>query len=378
MPIGGSLHCVEMDPRLPASLAGLIANPSLLAPLSLQQWDSLLRIARRGNVLGSLAVSLDAAGLTPTIPPVCRPHIKAALALAERQTRAVRWETIRLREALGELGIPLVLLKGSAYLAAGLPFAAGRFFSDVDILVPDSRIAEIEGTLMKHGWATTHLSPYDQQYYRRWMHELPPMRHLKRGTVVDVHHRILPLTARYHPDPAVMLDLAVPAAREDKVWVLCPEDMLLHSATHLFHEGELPNGFRDLVDLDCLFRRFLADPGFEERVVRRARVLNLERPLELAVHYTTSILNTPIPTDGALARYLSSPGPRTRMLDALYRRALHPHHPLIDRPGSQAARWLLYIRAHWLRMPPHLLLRHLGHKAMMRYKKDEPALAGRA
>jgi hypothetical protein len=365
----------ETEVFRPAELVRLIFEPARLEALTLRQWDVLLRLARRGNVLGTLAVSIDEAGLSDNVPPVCRPHLRAALALAARQARAVRWETLRLREALDQLGIRLVLLKGAAYLAAQLPFAGGRFFSDVDILVPHARIREVEGALIQHGWATTHLTPYDQRYYRQWMHELPPMRHLKRGTVVDVHHRILPLTARYHPDPVRMLDAAVPTA-EAGVWVLAPEDMLLHSATHLFHEGEFANGFRDLVDLDRLFRYFLPQDGFADRLTHRARELQLERPLELAVRYTHRLVATQLPETGPLRSRLSSSGPRMQLMDALYERALRPDHPLLDAPGSALARWLLYVRAHWLRMPPHLLVQHLGRKALVGLK--EPAVTGRA
>jgi hypothetical protein len=31
------------------------------------------------------------------------------------------------------------------------------------------------------------------------------------------------------------------------------------------------------------------------------------------------------------------------------------------------ARWLLYLRAHWVRMPPLMLARHLSYKAYLRW-----------
>jgi hypothetical protein len=65
-------------------------------------------------------------------------------------------------------------------------------FSDVDVLVPRDRLADVEAALMLAGWASTNPSEYDQHYYRRWMHELPPLQHIRRQTVLDVHHAILP------------------------------------------------------------------------------------------------------------------------------------------------------------------------------------------
>ena len=79
------------------------------------------------------------------------------------------------RKVLATVDVDLVLLKGAAYLMAGLPAARGRVFSDVDILVPVARLAEVENALMLHGWSTTHHNAYDQRYYRQWMHELPPL-----------------------------------------------------------------------------------------------------------------------------------------------------------------------------------------------------------
>ncbi|RXL80730.1 hypothetical protein EO238_31730, partial [Citrobacter sp. AAK_AS5] len=81
----------------------------------------------------------------------------------------------------------IVVLKGAAYAMARLPVADGRIFGDVDILVPHETLADVESALMLAGWASIHRDPYDQRYYRMWMHEIPPMRHLHRGTVIDVH-----------------------------------------------------------------------------------------------------------------------------------------------------------------------------------------------
>ena len=48
--------------------------------------------------------------------------------------------------------------------------------------------------------------------------------------------------------------------------VLAPEDMVLHSATHLFNEGEFDRGLRDLNDLDLLLREFGAAAELRPRL----------------------------------------------------------------------------------------------------------------
>jgi hypothetical protein len=43
-----------------------------------------------------------------------------------------------------------------------------------------------------------------------------------------------------------------------------------------------------------------------------------------------------------------------------------PSHPSCDRAFTGMARNLLYLRGHWLRMPPRLLVPHLLRKAWRR------------
>src|SRR5581483_1442714 len=189
-------------------------------------------------------------------------HLEAARLVCEAQHAAMRREVDEIAAALAPLGVPVILLKGAAYLHARLPAADGRVFSDVDILVPKATLPRVESALMLAGFATTHHHPYDQRYYRRWMHELPPMQHVKRMTILDVHHTIVPETARVHPDAAELIRSAVALAGRPDLAVLAPADMVLHSATHLFHNEELTHGLRDLVDLDALLRHFGRDAAF--------------------------------------------------------------------------------------------------------------------
>ncbi|HPZ83074.1 MAG TPA: galactitol-1-phosphate 5-dehydrogenase, partial [Thermogutta sp.] len=63
---------------------------------------------------------------------------------------------------------------------------------------------------------------FDQLYYRRWMHELPPLIHAERDRMIDVHHAILPLTHRIRPDMAAMLADARPLPERAGLAVLAP------------------------------------------------------------------------------------------------------------------------------------------------------------
>jgi hypothetical protein len=356
-------------------LTAVLQAPQQLAGFTLPQWEELICQARRANVLSRIALAVDDLGLLVRVPPAPRAHLESALVMARAQTEAVRREVAHVRRALAALDVDIVLLKGAAYLMAGLPAARGRVFSDVDLLVPFEKLGAVENALMLRGWTTTHHDAYDQRYYRQWMHELPPLRHNTRMTVLDVHHAILPLTARLKPASSKLLAASRPVAGQGRLRVLCPVDMVLHSATHLFHNEELSQGLRDLADLDSLVRDFAREPGFWEDLPRRAAELDLARPLYYGLRYASRYLGTPVPPRAGLRIEAGKPSRAAGLLmDALYDRALRPVAAGDAGVFAPLSRHALYVRAHWLRMPPLLLARHLGVKAFRR--EDDLAPAG--
>jgi hypothetical protein len=341
-------------------------RPQSIQSLKLADWDLVIRQARRANVLSSLASVLEENGLLDRVPPQPREHLEWARIGAERHTQAVRWEVGHIVKALDGLGVPVMLLKGAAYVYAGLPAARGRIFNDIDILVPEASLGAAEAALMLNGWVSLHTDAYDQRYYRTWMHELPPMQHVKRQTVIDVHHAIVPKTAPMHPESALLLESAVPVDGAPQLTVLAPHDMILHSAVHLFNDGEFDNGLRDLLDLHRLLSHFAQSPDFWSGLVPRALRLQLERPLFYALRYTRKMLETPVPDSVVAAADAGRPDPAMlTLMDQLFLRVLAPDHGSCTDTFTGTAKELLYVRANWLRMPPLLLARHLFHKAVI-------------
>ncbi|RJG23247.1 nucleotidyltransferase domain-containing protein [Massilia cavernae] len=344
-------------------LLRVLREPAAAAGFSLPEWDLLLRQAAVASLVPALRTMLEAAGVEA--PPPARAHLDWMQALAARHALAVRWEVREIRRALDGLGLPVILLKGAAYALSGMPAARGRMFSDIDILVPKSRLDAVEAALMMHGWVSTQHDAYDQRYYRTWMHELPPMQNVKRETVIDVHHAILPETARARPDSGKLRAAALAIPGEDGLATLAPVDMVLHSAVHLFHEGELDNGLRDLLDIHRLLQHFGGHPGFWTALPARALELQVGRSLYYALHYAARLLATPVPPEALAALSGVRPPPALQaLIDALFDRALLPNHDSCRGPLTGTARYLLYVRSHWLRMPPLLLARHLLHKAV--------------
>lgn len=346
--------------------AQALISPHSLKLFSALDWDLLVRQGRRANLLAKLASKLERDGLLAEIPKSPRLHLISALKMTEQQNTTMLWEIECIQEALDSLNIPIVLLKGAAYLASNSEVALGRNFSDVDILVPRSQIGKVESQLMIHGWSGSNHDAYDQKYYRQWMHEIPPMRHIVRGTTIDVHHSILPETARIKVNANLLFDRVERISGKTNLYALHPIDMALHSATHLFHEGELENGLRDLFDLDGLFKHLNNNPIFWDEIFDRAVQLGVTRPLFYAIRYTSMILNTQIPTKVISQSMATKPSlVSLAIFDFCYLKSLQPMHLSCATFGTTLARSILYLRSHWIRMPFFMLVRHLGRKWLL-------------
>ncbi|TAK61296.1 nucleotidyltransferase family protein [Methylobacter sp.] len=329
-------------------------------------WELLLRQARAAGVMSRLAFFWKKFGMFEP-PGFAATHLNSAYKYWLSQKRIVNWELHNLQQVFEQLKLPLILLKGTAYSAANLNADLGRVFSDIDILVPKQRLQEVKEALKWNGWFPEPLDSYDQNYYERWMHELPPMRHIQRGTTLDIHHNILPETCALYPDANLLLNSAVNIPNSN-YWILAPEDMILHTASHLFWGGEFENGLRDLSDIDLLLREFSdKNSRFWQNLLDRADTLGLGKPLFYALRYSNKILKTPTPESIITASMIYSPGSsKIKIMDFLFLRALNPPHPTCNDKWTGFARWLLYIRSHWLKMPLHLLIPHLSRKSWLR------------
>jgi hypothetical protein len=355
----------DVTGRLSLQLAWLQAlrRPELSLQWPLGEWERVVRLARRLRLLARLAEGLMAAGLMDCVPPQARRHLLAEQRLSQWRTASMLWTLERVATMLGDTSYPRVLLKGAAYIGQGLPIAAGRLPSDLDILVPLLNLPDAQARLTQAGWNTMELDEHDRRYYYEWSHEVPPMTHPLLGLELDLHHNILPPIARTHVDADALLERLRPS--KWPAWqVLDPADQVLHSAAHLFFDSEMRDRIRDLVDLDGLFRHFGEQPGFLSQLPLRARSLGLEEPLALACHFCVRWFGTPFPSDVLQSITEFGPGPvRRAWLLPLLATVLEPTEP--DDTASlrqDLAALVLLARYQRQRMPMRLLLPHLWHK----------------
>jgi hypothetical protein len=327
-------------------LAALLADPALAVEMASRAWTDVLAVAQAEQLLATLAVRLDGLPLPERVAAVL--HDARATALEGR--RQALWEAEMARRALAGVADPLILLKGTAFVAAGLDAGRGRSIGDLDILVPRATLDAVEAALLAHGWMWVKPDPYDDAYYRRWMHELPPMIHPERDRMIDVHHTILPLTGRLTPDATKLVKHAVPVG--NGLAMLSPADMVVHAAIHLFADGDLSGGLRNLWDVDRLLREFSeADPAYWSRLSAHAAEHGAALVVARAARLSHALFGTPVPAEWR----------RVPVVDRLFLRRLLARDGW-GRATRPMTRLAFYVRSHWLRMPPAMLARHLWIK----------------
>lgn len=326
-------------------LVAALADPARVTGLSDRDWQALLAAARAEQLIGSLAFRLQDASVAAKVGQI----LDDARHDAEQVRTQALWEAEMARRALAGVDVPVVLLKGTAFLAAGLAAGIGRSIGDLDILVPRESLKGVQRALLDAGWEWVKEDAYDDLYYRQWMHELPPLIHKDRDRMIDVHHTILPPTARPKPDAdALVADSRV---LEGGLRVLSREDMIVHAALHLFADGDLAGGLRNLWDIDRLLREFARDNGFWPKLEARSSLHGTRAPVARAVRLARDLYGTPIPDAWR----------KSSRADPLFRRRMLARDEW-GRGVRPATRFGFYVRSHWMRMPPLMLARHLFTK----------------
>ncbi len=322
-------------------LARALRLPANTVALDAQGWTALLAMARAEQLIGTLAHRLHGV----SVPPAVGRILDDARRSSEQGRIAALWEAEMARRVLAPLGVPVALLKGTAFVAADLTAGEGRSIGDLDILVPRTDIDRVEAALLAAGWEWVKPDPYDDAYYRDHMHELPPLIHRERDRMIDVHHTILPLTARPTPDAEGLLRSSVDAG--GGLRALSRNDLLVHAAAHLFADGDLAGGMRNLWDVQCLVTE-LGTAGLAERAAHHGLAREVARALRLAAA-------------------LYGEGAPLNLADRAYLRRLTARDSW-GRATRPATRLGFYVRSHWLRMPPAMLARHLWTK----WRKSPP------
>src|SRR5450830_539957 len=337
-------------------LVELLRFPKSMTSVSDVQWNEIIEQGRKTHLMGQLAASLQRGEMLGNIPLAVKRHLELAALTATRRSESALWEIATIRRAV-DPKISLVLLKGGAYLACADDNAVGRTFSDIDILVRRHELPAVEADLMSVGWKPSRMNKYDLVYYRNWMHEVPPMEHVRRHTVVDLHHAINPPVSRFHINPDKLFE-HIEEVRPG-VFVLSVTDRVIHCALHLLQEGDSKKLMRDLFDLHLLLRQHFVTVSSIEQLLHRARELKVDR-----------LIGNAIGAAQALFAVEARKNERSGWLQSCVERAAREANGKAMVSGNKASSVMLAY-SHWMKLPLYILVPHLVRKGFMRMTTDK-------
>ena len=354
-------------------LIQVLSDPKKLQDLTKSQWQTLLSQASASQLVGRLNYLMSIHSYTK--PSYVKWHLESAYKVAEKQRKQAIVEFLEVPKALKSAASQLTFLKGAAYIAKNLPCSFGRTFSDIDVLVKKQELRKIEMILKFSNWLKTDIDDYDDLYYRTWMHEIPPLYHVTRGSVLDVHHNILPSTNKHQPSVEKFSTITVYIKGVGDINTLDDTDMCIHMAVHLFTESEFHHGLRDISDFDMLLRHFhKQNDEFITNLITRAQFLGLYNYVRLAIRYSHLVMSTPL-NGTNLSSLQSKSSIFTLFQDFCFCNIFIPNHSSTRNWKMVLAEFLLYWRGHMIRMPLRLLIPHLLRKTYKRitdyFKQDE-------
>ena len=284
--------------------------------------------------------------------------IENAYQRADRDHMRNSFEADRLIRSLSATGLKPIVLKGAAYQMLEQAAGKGRRSSDIDILVDRADLDTVERALRDSGFidhgATNN--PYAQHYYRQYMHELPPLIHSVRRTLIDVHHALSPRTARVQEDTTALIAGAVPLESplmsKQALLVLAPIDQFLHAALHSLYDGDFTHPVRHMLDMAYLFRAM--DKKDRDGLMGRAEELGLHKPAALALRLLNKLDLLP---EGTMV-----PASPALVTESVMMAAIK------NGDAAGLVGFYLYCRGHLLRMPLVMLTRHLAKKLWSRFR----------
>lgn len=282
------------------------ATAARVHALSAQEWDDTLALALQHNLAPLLQRALRSGDALKNVPAAMRAQL-------EEQRRATALDNLRnygefrrIANALAQLGITIMALKGLQLAELVYRDISLRPMSDLDILVHAAQVEPAIAALrnLDYELNTGQGGEYDLR-----------LSHGRLGILVEVHWE---LAQANEPRVAPAEDLwrvAVPARLADAdALVLPPEFLLLHVCTHLAYHHLFAFDLRALCDIAEIVRAY---PALDWALVRElAERQSGVRGVAAALRLAREHLDAAVPADVLAALGAQTLDP-DRLADAL-------------------------------------------------------------
>ena len=337
-------------------ISTVLLEPKRALRFDLDTWQSVILVLREEKLLATLYhLSLEKA-VFEQYPEFAQRHLYSASIYARRQSKQIFYEALLLQELLEKNGVTPIFLKGANYTLRSSRNSQGRICSDIDVLVKVEELDSCESLLLSQNWHSEKLTQYDEQYYRQWAHEIPPLIHPFRGTVLDVHHNLyLPISGR---SPKIELFINELEFTADNFAVLKIPQTVMHSIIHLFMNENFSSGMRDLFDIYRLIEEH-SDESFWKDITVLARQSHFLVELQYCLVALETIFSFDAPEYVSIALHDNQLSwPQKIWAKHIFVNAILPQHPLISLNRQHFASSVAYFRGHWVKMPKTVLVKH--------------------
>jgi acetolactate synthase small subunit len=341
-------------------ISTVLLEPKRALRLDLDTWQSVILVLREEKLLATLYhLSLEKA-VFEQYPEFAQRHLYSASMYARRQSKQIFYEALLLQELLEKNGITPIFLKGANYTLRSSSNSQGRICSDIDVLVKVEELDSCESLLLSQNWKSEKLTQYDDRYYRQWAHEIPPLIHPFRGTVIDIHHNLyLPISGR---SPKIELFINELEFTADNFAVLKIPQTVMHSIIHLFMNESFSSGMRDLFDIYRLIKEH-GDEYFWNELIVLARQSNFLVELQYCLVALETIFSFDVPEYMSIALHENQLSWTQKIwAKHIFANAILPQHPLISLNRQHFASSIAYFRGHWVKMPKSVLAKHFVEK----------------
>ncbi len=279
---------VALGPSDCEELVSLLAHPL--------RWDRIVEKAQ-WHKLGGLAFShLRGPEYVHQVPGGALDNLKGQYLRNIARRMYYRAELGRVLVALGERGIPVIVLKGAALVETVYTDPGVRPMADLDLLVPDALAHDAQALVSSLGYRPGG-SPEDREDTSRLHRHLPVLIGVEKPVVIEVHRHIVRLDSPLHFDIEGFWRRAQDATIADvRVKVLGTEDLLLHLSLNFFldrrfHSLAALGQLCDIAETVRCFQDVIDWPGLVERALQD----QLAGPMGVPLFLANNLLDAPVP-----------------------------------------------------------------------------------
>jgi len=297
------------------------------------QWGRLLDLAERHDLAPFLAWRLDAPAGDAGLPLEVRQQLTESRRLGAARNLVIFRDLERLLSALGEAGVPAIVLKGPHLAEHVYQSPELRQMRDLDILVPGESLGQASAVASRLGYEPPREQAPEETL--ALSQHVPPLS--RRGAVpVELHWSIEKPGNPYAIDIEGLWRRSVPARfGGTEAAVLSPEDLLLHLCLHAgyHHRFDISlQAFCDLGELIGTDAGGISWPVVERRTADWAAA----RPVHLCLSLAHELLRAAVPAD-VLTR-LKPPSFRDDVYAAARGKVLTGSDPDVPRVSGNLAR----------------------------------------